>query len=475
MSSLVIAGVAALAVTLALSAAIPSRFIRGRLRFSVFLLLAFLGLQLALTQPLAEADLLGSIARLFFLLAAINLVVALVVNPWREHRASDRFPAIAQDVVIILLFTVVATLLMRDQLLTTSAVGAVIVGFALQDTLGNFFSGLAIQIEKPFKVGHWVAIGDKEGQVAEITWRATKLRTEAGQFLIVPNTIIAKEPILNYSEPSIPTRIEVVVGVGYQFPPNQVKAGLRDAVGQSPIIMKAPSPDVLVQDFGDSAVIYKVRFWIEDYEMHEPARDQLRSAIWYTFQRESIEIPFPIQVEMSREERPARPPDAIAAAANRLARVDLFSTLGPDERLSLAQASPEKMYGHGEIIVRQDEAGSSMFVVSSGRVSVVLEPSNRQVAEIGAGGFFGEMSMLTGEPRTATVRALTDATAMEISAERFRQLALDRPELVEHVTSVITSRRAGLEEARAAAAATMAPATAPRTLLDRIQRFLKLT
>jgi CRP-like cAMP-binding protein len=139
----------------------------------------------------------------------------------------------------------------------------------------------------------------------------------------------------------------------------------------------------------------------------------------------------------------------------------------------LAQASPEKMYGHGEIIVRQDDAGSSMFVVSSGRVSVVLEPSNRQVAEIGAGGFFGEMSMLTGEPRTATVRALGDATAMEISAERFRRLALDRPELVAHVTSVVAERRTGLEDARAAAASTV-PGATRRTLRERVREFLRL-
>ena len=97
----------------------------------------------------------------------------------------------------------IATVLLREQLLTTSAVGAVVVGFALQDTLGNLFAGLAIQIEKPFRVGHWIQVGDREGQVQEITWRATKLRTKDGQFLIVPNSVISKEPILNYSEPTI--------------------------------------------------------------------------------------------------------------------------------------------------------------------------------------------------------------------------------------------------------------------------------
>lgn len=201
-STLVSAGVVALAITLGCLVAIHSRFLRGRLRLSAYLLLVFLALELASAQSIPEAQVVESIARLLLVLAVINLVVALLVNPWREHRASDRFPAIAQDVTIIALFTIVATVLMRGQLLTTSAVGAVIVGFALQDTLGNFFAGLAIQIDKPFRVGHWIAVADREGQVAEITWRATKLRTESGQFLIVPNSIIAKDPILNYKSRS---------------------------------------------------------------------------------------------------------------------------------------------------------------------------------------------------------------------------------------------------------------------------------
>ena len=153
--------------------------------------------------------------------------MALLANPWRQDRPSDRFPAIVQDVTVIALFMVIGTVLLREQLLTTSAVGAVVVGFALQDTLGNLFAGLAIQIEKPFRVGQWVQFGDREGQVQEITWRATKLRTKAGQFLIVPNSVISKEPVLNHSEPTVPTRIEVEIGASYSVAAERRQA--RDA------------------------------------------------------------------------------------------------------------------------------------------------------------------------------------------------------------------------------------------------------
>ena len=95
------------------------------------------------------------------------------------------------------------------------AVRAVVLGFALQDTLGNLFAGLAIQIEKPFRVGHWVRIADIDGQVSEVTWRATKVRTKTGNFVIVPNRKLSDDLIINYSEPNLETCIEVDIGVAY--------------------------------------------------------------------------------------------------------------------------------------------------------------------------------------------------------------------------------------------------------------------
>ncbi len=117
---------------------------------------------------------------------ASNAIVALVINPWRHDRIPDRFPNIVQDAIVIGLFAVAATIFLPEKIAATTAVGAVVIGFALQDTLGNLFSGLAIQVEKPFHVGQWVTIGGKDGKVAEITWRATKIRTKTGNFVVVP-------------------------------------------------------------------------------------------------------------------------------------------------------------------------------------------------------------------------------------------------------------------------------------------------
>lgn len=417
--------------------------------------------------------LLSALSRLALVLAVVVAAVALAANKWRDDRPSERFPGIVQDVTVIALFMAVGTVLLREQLLTTSAVGAVVVGFALQDTLGNLFAGLAIQIEKPFRVGHWIKVGEREGQVQEVTWRATKLRTRDGEFLIIPNSAMAKDPVLNYSEPTVANLVSVEVGTGYETPPNDAKRAILEAIDNAPLALKSPAPQVLVKGFGASAVDYQALFWIDDYGKEREARDEVRVNLWYTLRRHGIEIPWPIQIEYSREEKPARTEAQVAEAAEQLGRVDLFATLHAEARQRLAAAARPRLFANGEAVVRQGAAGDSMFVLLSGGARVTLEPAGQEVAVIPAGGFFGEMSMLTGEPRTATVRAIGDTSALEIAATEFRALAVDDPALLDHISAVVTTRRSGLEEARAAAATITSP-EARQTFLTRMRKFLRV-
>jgi len=349
-----------------------------------------------------------------------------------------------------------------------------VLGFALQDTLGNAFAGLAIQSEKPFHVGQWVKIGaDFEGRVAEVTWRATKLRTKAGNFVILPNNVIGKEAITNYSEPASPTRLFVDVGATYLAAPNQVKAAIREAMRHSSHVLTAPAPDVLVHAFDASAITYRARFWIEDYEADEEARDAVRTSIYYSLQRHGIEIPWPIQVQYEKQWREPDLSKKAEEGERLLASVDLFASLSPDLRHEIAVASPTTVYGSGETIVRQGEEGQSMFVVLAGVVQVVLEPSHEEVAKIQTGGYFGEMSLLTGEPRSATVRAVGDVVVDEISADLFRRIGAAHPDAIEKIAVAAMVRRAGLEKIKTATSVTVTVETA--NLLTRMKRFLGLS
>ena len=476
------AALALLLVTLGVQAVTKNRFVRQRLLLSVLLSLgslaglALLSLADRLLNP-QEAQLVGSfrnLPALLFALGLINTLVVTLLNPLRVDRVSERFPNIVQDALVVGLFFGVATIVFRETILTASAVSAVVVGFALQDTLGNAFAGLGIQIEKPFRVGHWIKVGDFEGKVSQITWRATKLLTRAGTYIIVPNNIVSKESITNYSEPILPVRIFVEVGATYGKPPNVVKAAMLEAIRHAPLALATPAPDVLVMEFGGSSINYRARFWIAEFEVDEIARDQVRSAIYYSFARHGIEIPYPIQIEMSRDESPAT---ALAAddVVRLLGEVGIFAPLSEAERRGLASGSREKLYAVGEVIVRQGENGASMFVVHEGEARVTIDSSGKEVARIGAGGFFGEMSLLTGDPRTATVSAACDTLLVEIPASSFRTIALAHPAVVDAVGLAVVARRAGLDQARAEAAlldATLREQS--RSLIGRVRRFLGL-
>ena len=205
------------------------------------------------------------------------------------------------------------------------------------------------------------------------------------------------------------------------------------------------------------------------------ARDQVRANLWYEFRRSGIEIPWPIQVEYSRPEPPAQTTDDEARAAEVVGRVELFAHLPAGLWQRLATASPLQWFTRGEAIVRQGTSGRSMFVVLSGDVAVVLEPSQQQVATLGAGGVFGEMSALTGAPRSATVRATSACQVLEISAGTLAGLLREHPSLLEPIGRVIAERRTGLVEAQQVAdAADAARLSHKDTLIERIQKFLNL-
>jgi small-conductance mechanosensitive channel/CRP-like cAMP-binding protein len=473
----VILGAAVFLAAVLLRAYSRNRLVQRKLRLSIFVSAVYIALNAALVWPpllpgLREQVL--SIEQLIILLAALNVLILVVVNPLRVDRIPDRFPTIVQDFLLVGLFLVVATLTFPEKLFAASAVGAVVVGFALQDTLGNAFAGLAIQIEKPFHVGHWVAIGGHEGRVAEITWRATKLRTKAGNFVIVPNNVVSKEAIVNYSEPSAPTMLIVDVGASYSSSPAEVKAAVREALGNAPRVLTAPAPEVLVQDFADSAITYRVRFWVQDYETDEVAPDEVRSAVYYAFRRRGIEIPFPIQVQYDRQEPSTDPVRGADERSTLLGRLDLFADLSERDVLRLASAARDQLFGDGERIVREGEPGRSLFVIASGQVAVLSGHGQHEVAMLGAGNYFGEMSLLTGEPRSATVAARGDCRVFEIDADTFRGVAEANPMVLEKVGLAAVTRRHELASARAVAAAQAATTDTTRSFIVRMKRFLRL-
>ncbi len=475
-ASSIVVGVALLLVTLALRGASANRLVRSRLLTSCVLFGAYaMAAALAAYGPLPPdvAQQIRSFNPLLLAFGLATLVVVVTINPWREDRLPDRFPTIVQDAIVIALFAIVATLFMQEKVLATTAVGAVVIGFALQDTLGNLFSGLAIQVEKPFAVGHWVTIAGTDGLVSEVTWRATKLRTKAGNFVVVPNSVVAKETITNYSEPTHDTRLDVDVGASYDTPPNEVKAVIAQALRDEPLLVSIREPEILIVDFAPSAVTYRVRVWTTDFAADMRVRDRVRSHIYYAFRRHGITIPYPIQVQIEQG-LDAHGPAEDGGRARLVDGVEVLAALSDEQRAQLVASAHTMVYEAGQVIVRQGDPGASMFIVRRGEAAVTISDAGGELARHRTGGFFGEMSLLTGEPRTATVTAVTDCELIEIGVEAFRRVVLSDAAVVEHVTAAVSSRRAELDQHRAASSPAGAAVETPQTLVTRVRRFLRL-
>jgi small-conductance mechanosensitive channel/CRP-like cAMP-binding protein len=468
-----IAGIVLAFVALATRGITVNRYVRSRLLISAILFGAYaFAAAVVLYAPVAVGvgDQLRTLTALLLAVGTANAIVVLAINPWRVDRIPEHFPHIVQDAIVIALVGLAAMLFLPDKVVATTAVGAVVIGFALQDTLGNLFAGLAIQVEKPFRVGHWVTIGGKDGLVSEITWRATKIRTKAGNFVVVPNSVLSRDTITNYSEPTRETRLDVQVTAGYDAAPNEVRQVIEAALAGEPLILADPLPEVQLAEFGDSSIVYRVRVWTTEFARDEAVRERVRTRVYYAFRRSGIAFPFPVRVLARVPRREHEQADE--SLAHGLDSVEIFASLTPAQRSHLASRARIVTYAAGEVIAREGEPGASMFVLRSGKASVTVENTVGELARLDPGAFFGEMSLLTGDRRIATVTALTDCTLLEVAVEAFRDVVLTDAVGLDRVAAAVTSRRAEIERHRATRATTAPEEETPQTFLERVRKFL---
>jgi small-conductance mechanosensitive channel/CRP-like cAMP-binding protein len=365
-------------------------------------------------------------------------------------------PKIFRDVLEGLLYAAVAAITLRaagiqpGELLTTSALLTAVVGLALQDTIGNLFSGLAVQLGQHFQVGDWIELdGDPKnsGRVVETGWRATTVLTLDEVEVIVPNAIIAKTTLRNVTRPTPVARRSVRFSASYAASPDKVKTVALAAIPGIPKVLPQPAPSVVTADFGDDAVLYTLRYFTDDHGAATGTDSLVRDRLWYAFGRAGISIPYPqrdVHVYSEGRDDQALRETAATERRERLLRfVPLFDVLPEDGHRDLAADSEDRLYAGGEVIVHEGEKGGCMFVIAQGTVSVTVETNGlvEEIARLGVGQFFGEMSLLTGEPRTATVRAVGECEVVAVGQEALRTALHGNAVLLERLGEVLAARR----------------------------------
>lgn len=405
-------------------------------------------------QVLAAATLLAVSYTLLRLVEI--LLVDLLLLPRKDVKVPVLFRTIVRWVLIlILVFATLKALFPHFSLaplFATSAVAAIVIGIALQDILGNLFSGIALNFERPFDIGHWIMVGTDTGQVVDMSWRATRIRTLTNDYVIIPNASLGKEGIVNYSVPSRAHAREITVGVHYAVPPNEVKRRVIDASLEVPKVLRRPAPIVRLEAFGDHSITYLVKFWITDFAAHLDIEDEVRTRVWYRFKRTGIEIPFPIRtvyLHQVTEESAQRARQAeIVRFQEILKDVEIFAPLSDTELGRICEQLSLIRFGDGETLVRQGEPGDSFGIIVDGEVSVVVrddEGSSTEVARLGSGSVYGEMSLLTGAPRNATLTALRDTQVLIVGKAQFAEILERNPAIAEEFSHILEERQKATE------------------------------
>jgi small-conductance mechanosensitive channel/CRP-like cAMP-binding protein len=404
-----------------------------------------------------EHELLQALSAAFVLASAAALLRLFDLLFWDwflSRRRHVTVPRLAVDLVKLLAMTGVLIAVLKfgygmelSGLLVTSTVVSAVIGLAVQDMLANVAAGLGLQIEKPFGVGHWLLIGSNEGVVTQLNWRTTTLLTRDRHEVLVPNSTVAKTEVINYSRPSTLQRAHAYVGVAYRHPPGIVKAALARATTACPEVADTPPVEILVKSFDASAINYDIRFWINDFGRLLQITDEVYSRCWYELQRCHLEIPFPqtdVTLRTASDEQ-----EKLAAERRReeifavLRPLPVFTPLSDEQVRTLVEGAELQMFTTGETLVREGDRGESLFVIRSGAVAIVKSQEGgpaTKMTTLGRGDFFGEMSLLTGEPRTASIVAEVETEVVVVNKEAFARVITADTGILPGLSDVLESR-----------------------------------
>jgi len=435
------------------------------------------------------AEIVKGIAALLAGLALIRLL-GLALFRFALPAAGARTPRIAEDIVLVLGYVAWGAIQLRlagmdlASLVTTSAVITAVAAFAMQDTLGNTLGGLFLEIDQSIAIGDWIKLDDLSGRVAEIRWRHTAVRTRNGDLVIIPNSALMKSRfsvIGNPDEEEVRWRRWIWFDVDFDVAAPKVIAAAEQALSGAEIenVAREPRPDCALMELALGQSRYALRYWLTDPRRDDGTDSAVRVHLLAALERSGISPSLPKQVthevKETEERQLARRARDIEARMAALRGVDLFAALSPEELRALAMHLVHAPFAEGDVITRQGAVAHWLYILLEGEAEVWVDAAGaprRRVAALGPGSVFGEMGMMTGEPRRATVIAKSSVECYRLDKPGFEEILRARPQIAESMSRVLAARAIGLrhvvEESEAAAAAARLQ---PESLLARIRAF----
>lgn len=385
----------------------------------------------------------------------INLIIKRFI--WRplEERTGQSVPNVVRLFVSFLVyllafFGIVA--FVYDQALTsllaTSGVVAMIIGLAIQINISNIFSGIVINMERPFRVNDRIKIQlgkvFHEGSVVDITWRTTRLLTQEGYILSIPNSIASEAVIHNYNYTEQLCLSSINIRLDYAHPPARVEKILLDATFSTDNVLREPPPTCKFKGFTDWVANYSISFYVDDYAKKSACNEAVFKRVWVHLNRAGIVPPVVRQEVQTFQGIKSRSLDEASKPMALLQEMDIFQPFSIKHKAYLSERMRRNRFPAGETIVKQGESGDSLFIIVEGVVSVHVQIEKDdaiEVARLGAGNFFGEMALFTGQERTATIIAMTDTILLEIIKDDIIPLMREKTEVTQLISKILTQRQ----------------------------------
>jgi CRP-like cAMP-binding protein len=322
-----------------------------------------------------------------------------------------------------------------------------------------------------------IRYGETFGAVEELSWREIRLRTMEGNLLLIPNSLAGRERIEIFAIPGPPIARFLRVGLEYDASPELAREALEGAVRGMKGIATSPPARAYLRSFDSSSVVYELRYWLNDYSQYLQIDSEVRVRAWYALRRAGLDLAYAV----IRQHQFQAGPLAVAPRGTHIRSaidgVDLFAILSKEQREKMAANAFERRYAPDEIIVRIGDATSSMFVVATGSVGVSIHGAggeSRKVAILEPGKTFGEISLLTGERRMATVRALEESVMVEIDKNTLEPILRESPELANRFERIMEERRKLAADFVEASRDELESASHRVPLSERISRFFGL-
>lgn len=384
-----------------------------------------------------------------------------VLLPWLRLTP----PSFMEDVLAMLgyivwcLFRLSETGVELSSIVTTSAVITAVLALSLQETLGNILGGMALQMDDSIRIGDWIQVGDLIGRVVDIRWRSISIETRNWETVVFPNSMLTKREFSilgrRTGEP-VQWRRWIWFGVGLETSPRRVMRVIEEALARAnvPNVATRPAPNCITMDINDSVIRYAVRYWLTDLHVDDPTDSAIRSRIYAALKRAGIQLAYParnlhlISEDEQKEERQRL--RTLDERVKLLRGVLLFRSLDAEELRQLAENLLYTPFVADDVVTRQGATAHWLYILVEGSVDVVLESEKgfrRKLARLEPGrddSYFGEMGLLTGTPRAASVIAVTDVECYRLSCEGFERVLRERPAIAEEISEIIAERQADL-------------------------------